>query len=204
MSPASTTIPITPAAPSPAHSLPSGATRLYRFNVDEYERMVLDNPRVELIDGYVVTKVPKKPAHSWSTKAVVKGLDRLLPPGWTSRQEQPVRLSDFDEPEPDITIVRGVDDDYRHRHPLPADVGLLVEVSESTLDRDRNEKLPAFARGGIAVYWIVNLVDRQVEVYSSPGPGAYRSAQVFRSGQQVPVILDGRLIGQIGVDDVLP
>lgn len=199
MSSASTTIPI-----ASAHSLPSGATRLYRFNVGEYERMVLDNPRVELIDGYVVPKVPKNPAHSWSTKAVNKGLDRLLPPGWTSRQEQPVRLSDFDEPEPDVTIVRGVDDDYRHRHPLAADVGLLVEVSESTLDRDRNEKLPVYARGGIAVYWNVNLVDRQVEVYSSPGPGLYRSAQVFRSGQQVPVLLDGRLIGQIGVDDVLP
>ncbi|MHB1557469.1 MAG: Uma2 family endonuclease [Isosphaeraceae bacterium] len=204
MSSASTIIPIASAAPSPAHSLPSGATRLSRFNVDEYERMVLDNPRVELSDGYVVTKVPKNPAHSWSTKAVNKGLDRLLPPGWTSRQEQPAWLSDFDEPDPHVTIVRGVDDDDRHRHPLPADVGLLVEVSESTLDRDRNETLPAFARGGIAVYWIVNLVDRQVEVYSSPDPGLYRSAPVFRSGQQVPVILDGRLIGQIGVDDVLP
>jgi Uma2 family endonuclease len=76
-------------------------------------------------------------------------------------------------------------------------------VSEATLVRDQNEKLPAYARGGIPVYWIVNLVDRQVEVYSDPGPDGYRSIQVFTPGQLVPVMLDGRLIGHVAVDDIL-
>jgi Uma2 family endonuclease len=182
---------------------PPAPADLYRFNVDEYERMDLDDPRVELINGYVVKKVPKKPTHSWTTKAVLKSLENRIPPGWTSRQEQPVLIPAFDEPEPDVAIVRGGDDDYEHRHPGPADVGLLVEVSEATLVRDQNEKLPAYARGGIPVFWIVNLVDRQVEVYSDPGPDGYRSTQVFTPGQHVPVMLDGHLIGHVAVDDIL-
>jgi hypothetical protein len=161
--------PVTQTQPSP-----SAPAELYRFNVDEYERMDLDDPRVELINGYVVKKVPKKPTRRWTTKAVLKALERLLPPGWTSQKEDPVRMPALDEPEPVIAIVRGTDDDYEHRHPGPADIGLLVEVSEATLHRDRNEKLPAYARGSIPVYWIINLVDRQVEVYTDPEPDSYR------------------------------
>jgi Uma2 family endonuclease len=194
MASVTTATPVTQTQPHPP-----APTELYRFNVDEYERMDLDDPRVELINGYVVKKVPKKPTHSWTTKT----MERLIPPGWTSRQEQPVRIPAFDEPEPDVAIVRGGDDDYEHRHPVPADVGLLVEVSEATLVRDQGEKLPAYARGGIPVYWIVNLVDRQVEVYTDPGPDGYRSIQVFTQGQHVPVVLDGRPIGQIAVDDII-
>jgi Uma2 family endonuclease len=189
----------TPPTPTPAQA----AMELYRFTVDEYERMDFIDERVELINGYVVKKVSKNPKHPWTTKKVLKALERLLPPTWTSRQEAPVRIPDFDEPEPDVSVVRGNDDDYEHRHPEPADVGLVVEVSESSLDYDRNAKLPAYARGRIPVYWIVNLVDRQVEVYSDPVPDGYRSKQVFTAGQSIPVMLDGQVIGQIAVDDIL-
>jgi Uma2 family endonuclease len=201
MATVSTAIPIAPVTQTQPSS--PAPPELYRFNVDEYERLDLDDPHVELINGYVVKKVPKKPAHRWTTKAVLKVLERLLPPDWTTQKEDPVRISAFDEPEPDVAIVRGGDDDYENRHPGPADVGLLVEVSDTTLVRDQNEKLPAYARGGIPVCWIINLVDRQVEVYSDPGPDGYRSIQIFTPGQQVPVMLDGRLIGHVAVDDIL-
>ena len=79
-----------------------------------------------------------------------------------------MRIPEYDEPEPDIAIIRGTNDDYKHRTPEPADVALLVEVSETTLRSDRGEKWTAYAKGGIPVYWIVNLVDRQVEVYTEP------------------------------------
>ena len=106
----------------------------YRMTVDEYERIggLLDDPRVELIDGYLVKKMPKEPEHKWATKKALKALDALLPPGWTSQMEEAVRISAYDEPEPDIAIVRGSDDDWKHRNPGPADVALLVEVSDST------------------------------------------------------------------------
>jgi Uma2 family endonuclease len=201
MATVTTATPIAPVTQTPPS--PTAPAELYRFNVDEYERLILDDPRTELINGYVVKKVPKNPAHRWTTKATLKSLEALLPTGWTSQKEDPVRIPAFDEPEPDVAIVRGTDDDYEHRHPGPDDIGLLVEVSEATLDRDRNEKRPAYARGGIRVYWIINLVDRQVEVYTDPAPDGYRSSQVFTAGQNVPVVIDGQQIGQVAVDDIL-
>ena len=102
-------------------------------------------------------------------------------------------------------VVRGADADYRHRIPTPADVALLVEVSESTLGQDRGVKRTAYARDGIAVYWIVNLVDRQVEVYTRPvKEGRYRSRKDYKLGQQVPVVIAGQPLPPIAVDDILP
>jgi Uma2 family endonuclease len=191
----------------PAITTPTipGPPVLYRMTVDEYERIgeMLDDPRVELIDGYLVKKMPNKPEHSWATKAVLKALERRLPQGWVSRQEQPVRIPAYDEPEPDIAIVRGTDDDYKHRIPEPTDVGLLVEVSATNASADRQQG-NLYGRSGIPIYWLVNLVDRQVEVYTDPGPAGYASRRDFASGQQVPVVIDGRQGGQIAVDDILP
>src|SRR5271157_3204384 len=127
----------------PAISTPAiaGLPVLYRMTVGEYERIgeMLDDPRVELIDGYLVKKMPKKPEHSWTTKAVLKALESRLPQGWASRQEQPVRIPAYDEPEPDVAIVRGTDDDYKHRIPEANDVGLLVDVSATNASADRQQ-----------------------------------------------------------------
>jgi Uma2 family endonuclease len=178
-----------------------------RFTVDEYERIIasgsLNEPKkVELIDGYMVTKMGKSAEHGFSVKEVQKALAQTLPPGWTWRQEQPVRIPAYDEPEPDIAIVRGSDADYRHRVPEPADVGLLVELSATSVYADRIQG-NVYGRSAIPVYWIVNLVDRQVEVYTDPGPTGYASRSDFTSGQQVTVLIDGRQVGQIAVDDIL-
>jgi Uma2 family endonuclease len=93
---------------------------------------------------------------------------------------------------------------YLSRHPEPADIALLIEVSDTTYHRDRNEKLPAYARGGIPVYWIVNLIKRRIEVYTDPGPEGYRSRADFVAGQAVPVVIDGQQLGEIAVDAILP
>ncbi len=197
MSTATTTRP-TVSSPSPR-----------RISVDEYERIIeagaLEDPsRVELIDGYMVDKMGKNAAHRWTTKEVLKALDSRLPPGWTSQKEEPVRIPEYDEPEPDVAIIRGSDADYEFRLPVAADVALLVEVSESTLSQDRGKKLSAFAKGRIPVYWIVNLVNRQVEVFSRPGKNGYRSHKIFASGEQVPVTIGGRKLPPIAVDSLLP
>jgi Uma2 family endonuclease len=197
---------------APAQSMTSAVHRalsdLYRINVREYERIVaagaLDDERLELIDGYMVKKMPKNPPHSWSTRKILDLVAGFLPPGWLWRLEHPVRIPDFDEPEPDLAVVRGSLDDYKHRTPVPADVALLIEVSETTLDRDQGEKLTAYAQGNIPVYWIVNLIDGHVEVYTGPGPAGYRSRQDFKPGQTVPVIIDGHEVGRIAVAEILP
>lgn len=198
---------VTPSPPSISHLPPDGG-EIYRMTVDEYERLaesgVLLDPRVELIDGYLVKKMTQKPPHAWAVETAHDSLARLLLGGWFIREEKPVRIPQFDEPEPDLAVIRGTRDDYRYRHPEPADIALLVEVAESSIDRDQREKRAAYARGRIPVYWIVNLNDRQVEVYSDPAEEGYRSSEVFRPGDEVPVVIAGVEVGRIKVSDILP
>ena len=190
-------------------NMPSASASVHRINVDEYERIIaagaLEDPaRVELIDGIIVDKMGKNAEHGYATKQVLKSLDRRLPAGWTSRKEEPVRIPAYDEPEPDVAVVRGADADYEHRIPTAGDVALLVEVSGSTLIQDRGKKGTAYARGRIPVYWIVNLIDRQVEVYSRPGKSGYKLRKDYLPGQHVPVTIGGRKLPPIAVDDLLP
>jgi Uma2 family endonuclease len=205
---------------TPSLTIPTAAVRstafpddamgcLYRMTVDEYEQLaeanVLLDRRVELIDGYLVRKMTTKPPHVWAVDAAREKLDRLVPIGWDLREEKPVRIPAFDEPEPDVSIVSGTRDDYVDHHPGPGEIGLLVEVSESSLTWDKGPKLAAYARAEVPVYWIINLVERQIEVYSDPRPeGFYRDCRVFRPGDEVPVVIAGSGVGTIPVTDLLP
>jgi Uma2 family endonuclease len=181
---------------------------VYRLNVDEYERLadfgVLNDPRVELIDGLLVRKMTKKPPHVLVSERLRHWLERSIPPGWHIRPEHPIRIPDFDEPEPDLAAVRGSHEDFPDRHPEPADVGLIIEVADSSLGYDRGAKLRAYARAGIAVYWIVNLVDRRIEVYTRPNPGGYGASEVFNPGDLVVLVLDGQEHGRVAAADLLP
>ena len=131
-----------PIAISEIDSLPPTeiAGSLFRMTVDQYERLVhsglLDGQQIELIQGFLVKKMGKNPPHSWTVEALREELGRLLLPGWSFRQEQPVAIPDLNEPEPDLAIVRGTKDDYAWRHPQPGDVSLLIEVADSTLEKD--------------------------------------------------------------------
>ncbi len=204
---------LTIAPTRPAVSRPpsrQGTPTLHRITVDEYEKIgvagVLEDPAsVELIDGYMVDKMPKRPEHTFSTTATHQALADRLPAGWSIRKEEPVRIPAYDEPEPDLAVVRGIYADYRRRIPTAADVALLVEVSEATLYQDRGKKRTAYARARIPVYWIVNLVARQVEVYTRPvKEGRYQSRKIYKPGQQVPVAIAGQPLAPIPVDDILP
>ena len=148
---------MTPAPPETGSSLttanvPHILDDLYRMSVDEYERLAdsgcLKDRRVELINGWLVRKMTTKPPHVVAVDATREAISRLLPPTWWIRDEKPVRIPDFDEPEPDVSVVRGSRDDYRSRHPGPGDIELLVEVSDTSLAWDRGEKRAAYARGG--------------------------------------------------------
>jgi Uma2 family endonuclease len=203
----SQSLPLTPPQQASALWYPLASPDVYRMTTREYERMaaagVLDDPRVELLDGYVVKKMGKNPSHVWCVDATLEALRAMLPGCWC-RKEDPVRIPDFDEPEPDIAVVRGSRDLYRGRIPGPEDVALVVEVSETTLDRDRGPKLRAYAQSGIDRYWIINLVARQIEVYSDPTEGSYRSLQVFTPGQEIPILVEGAERGRVAVDSLLP
>jgi Uma2 family endonuclease len=185
---------------------------LHRFSVDDYHRMIevgilTSGDRVELLEGCVVQKMSQNPPRHTALQRTRKRIEALARTGWEVRIQAPITLPDT-EPEPDVAVARGDDSVYATRHPGPADIGLVVEVSDSTLDFDRRDKAEMYARAGVVEYWIVNLVDRQVEVYTRPsGPTpapAYSQRQVYGTGMSVPLVLDGVTLGQIAVNDLLP
>ena len=193
----------------PYPSFPRPGLDLYRMTVDEYERLaeaaILDDPSVELIDGYLVRKMTKKPPHVIAVEGLRDDLLALALAGWRVMIQDPVRIPDFDEPEPDIAIVRGSRKDYKEHHPGPREIGFVAEIADSSLDIDRGEKLAAYARAGVPQYWIVNLVDGVVEAYSNPvATGQYRDLRVYCPDDDLPVVLDGHEIGRVAVRNVLP
>jgi Uma2 family endonuclease len=166
--------------------------------------ILVDDDPVELLEGWLIEKMPKNPRHRYSTQLTTDVLNRLVAAGWHVACQEPITLSKS-EPEPDVSVIRGSKDDFRDHHPKAKDVGLAVEVADSTLVRDRTTKKRIYARASIPVYWIVNLIDTQIEVYSLPSGAKnkpdYHGTQVFRVGESVPFILDGQVVAQISVKE---
>jgi Uma2 family endonuclease len=131
--------------------------------------------RAELIEGEILVVSKQRPEHYFTMDRTAETLRRTLPNLWV-RQRGPLSFSPMTEPEPDVSVVVGKVDDYRD-HPTSA--VLIVEVSDSTLAYDRGRKASLYARAGIADYWIVNLVDRRLEVRRAPVPDA---TQVYGHG----------------------
>jgi Uma2 family endonuclease len=181
----------------------------YRLTLEQYERMVEEGilggrDRVHLINGILVAKMTQIDSHCTADDLCGVALQRIIPPGWYIRGAKPIRLpSQNSKPEPDRCVVRGTILDYSQRTPEAADVGLVVEIADSSLYDDR-AMAGIYGAGGVPVYWIINLVHRQVEVYTDPGPAGYGTAVVFKPGQTVPVVIDGQHVGQIAVDEILP
>ncbi len=181
---------------------------LYRMPVEQYEAMVesgilTERDKLQLVNGMLVVKVTQGDAHCTADDLCREALAAAIPAGWYVRPNKPVRLPPDGEPEPDHAVVRGTIRDYRHRHPGAADVAMVVEIALSSLREDRAMAV-VYASAGIPVYWIVNLVDRHVEVYSGPRPDGYATTEVYGPGSQVPIVIDGTIVGQIAVDDILP
>jgi Uma2 family endonuclease len=196
--------------PADRSAIPS--VPIWRFTVAQYHEMaragiLTEDDPVELLNGWVVVKMTKNPPHSVTTGLVRVALERIVPQGWCVDPQEPITLS-ASEPEPDVTVIRGHRRDYLDRHPNAAEVGLVVEVADASLDRDQVFKKSLYAEAGIAVYWVVNLVERRVEVYTEPsGPGRspdYRSRRDYAPSDEMPLLLDAREVGRIPVRDLLP
>ncbi|NEX18320.1 MAG: Uma2 family endonuclease [Halochromatium sp.] len=151
----------------------------HRLSVDDYERMGLANilgeeDRVELIDGDIIDMPPIGSPHSGAVKRIANRLARACnETDAILAVQDPLRLSDFSEPEPDIALLRPRDDFYAKSHPRPEDVLLLIEVAETSLRYDRDKKLPLYARAGIPESWLVDLAGQALWIYRDPGPEGY-------------------------------
>jgi Uma2 family endonuclease len=184
---------------------------VYKLSVDQYEAMVesgilTERDKLQLVNGMLVAKVTQGDDHIVADDLCRDALNAVAPSGWFVRSAKPVRLPPHNEPEPDEAVIRGETRDYKRGKrgkPGPQDVGLIAEVSDSSLADDR-AMIRIYGPAGVPVYWIVNLVDRHVEVYSDPRPDGYAKCIIYQSGQRVPVILDGTTVGYIAVDDTLP
>jgi Uma2 family endonuclease len=187
-------------------------SRLKRFTAEEYNRLTgsgvfTSADRFELLEGWLVDKMPNNPPHATALGLLEDVLLALLVAPWILRTQRPISLSSESVPEPDIAVVRGPRRRYSKRHPTAAEIALLVEVSDSTLDQDRGIKQEMYARDRIPEYWILNLVDRSVEVYTEPKGGrapAYRKMIAYPAGASFPLRIQGEEIGVVAVSDVLP
>lgn len=145
-----------------------------RWNRAEYDRLVeigvFDGDPIELLGGQLLVAEPPRRYHASAVSSAAYALMVALPQGWIVRTRLPVWLDDESEPEPDLVVVPGHPADYRLAH--PARPVLLIEVAESSLAFDREIKGSLYARAGIQDYWIVNLIDRALEVYRDPAPDA--------------------------------
>lgn len=183
-----------------------------RLSVDQYHEMVragilTDEDPIELLDGWLVYKMPKNRPHSIATRRTRDAIQQHLSAGWYVDSQEPITTEES-EPEPDVSVVRGRPEDYPDRHPGPRKVALLVEVADATVDRDRGLKKRLYAQAGIPVYWIVNLQDRHVEVYTDPtGPAPnpdYHQRQDYSASETVPLIIDATEVARIAAANMLP
>lgn len=177
----------------------------------EYERLVdlgaFAHDPIELIGGQLIVAEPKGPYHTSGVTTVEYAVRAVLPSGWLVRTQAPVALDEDSEPEPDLAVVPGGPRDYLDAH--PARPVLAVEVADSSLAFDRRDKGSLYARAGLADYWIVNLVDRVLEIYREPAPDtaavygwSYRSVIVLRPGDAaIPLAFPS---SPLAVADLLP
>ena len=196
-------------ATSPDFQVPRFPVR--RFSVEEYHRMIqggilADGDPVELLQGWIVPKMSRKLPHDAILDLANEALLAILPKGWRLRIQSAITTTDS-EPEPDLAMARGPANRYLTRHPRPEDIAMVVEVSESSLDKDRHEKGPVYAQAGIPWYWIINLIDNVIEVYSQPeareGKHAYQKMEIKGPGDFVPLIINGIEVGHLAVRDIL-
>jgi Uma2 family endonuclease len=195
---------------APGFGIPPYPVR--KLSVDDYHALIrqgtfAEDEAVELIEGWLVPQMSRNPPHEVCLDQLQELIRGLVPPGWRVRLQMAVTLPDS-EPEPDVAVVPGPASRYLAGHPGPADIALLVEVSDASLAFDRGDKARVYARAGITEYWVVNIPDRRVEVYTQPsGPTvapAYGHRQDYDDTSAVPLVIAGQAVGTVAVAAVLP
>lgn len=168
-----------------------------KFTVDEYHRLgelgVLGpEESVELLDGWIVENRNHRPAHGYVVGLLTQSLFAGLPVGWIGRCQLPL-TTPTSEPEPDLAFVRGIHRDYRTRHPSGSEVALVIEVADTSLQKDRS-KARIYASAGVKEYWIINLVEFQLEQFTDSDGTAYRNCQVLKASDIASTQIDSHSI----------
>lgn len=159
----------------------------------EYHQMaeagiLAGDEQVELIAGQIIQKMPKGPAHSALCKRIEKLLENRLGNQVLVRLQDPIVVDTYSEPEPDIAVVHPQDNFYADHHPTPAEIFLVIEVSDTTLSRDLGIKADLYAAAGITDYWVLDVTDQQLHIFRDPSQAGYQRQLILR-GQQSTSLL---------------
>jgi Uma2 family endonuclease len=180
-----------------------------RWSVAEYHQlgalgMLTHDDRVELLEGWIVPKMTHYPPHAWAVMQVPQVLSTAIGSDWCLRIQLPIETPDS-EPEPDVAIVLAPADRYLDRHPNGSETGLIVEIADSSLRKDRR-KARIYARAGVPACWIVNLNDRQLEVHTQPDPQQrqYHEVRILDASDDVSLVLNSTPLAQFSVSRFLP
>jgi Uma2 family endonuclease len=177
-----------------------------RFTADEYQQMgqvgiLSEDDRVELIDGEIIAMTPIGPRHCASVDRMTRAFVTKAGESAIVRMQGSVRLNFQSEPEPDLVLLRPRTDFYASAHPGPADILLIVEIAQTSIDYDRDFKGPFYARNAVHEYWLADLNEKVLKCFSTPRNGAYQTVRQYERGQSVaPLLLPDCVIP---VDDLL-
>lgn len=188
-------------------NLSGQSPKLRQITVKQYDSMIKngifdDNDRIELINGVIIEKMPKGTKHSSITDRATRIFYRTLNDQLLIRNQNPIWLDEFSEPEPDIVLTTIKEDEYETTHPTPNEIFLILEVSDSTLSYDRNTKAIAYSRAGIRQYLLLNIQDNTIEDYREPSTDGYQSKRTLRHGQSFNLVAFPENI--FNVEDFLP
>ena len=177
-----------------------------RFTVAEYYRMaevgiLQPDERVELIKGEIIVMPPIGDRHAMEVRQATRVFYRIAGGTVIISVQNPIHLGEHFQPQPDVALLRFREDNYP-AHPTPADILLVIEVSDTSLNYDRNVKVPLYAGAGIVETWLVNLEADYIEVYRQPGPEGYQQSVIFRRGEKISPVSRPDL--ELNVDDLLP
>ena len=160
------------------------------FTTTEYHQLIetgvlKEDDRFELLNGEIIEMSPIGPRHA----ACVKRMNTLLSDKLRKRAlvsvQDPITLSDYSEPQPDLALLKPQADFYVSAHPAPADALVIIEVADSTVETDRRNKIPTYAFAGVREVWLIDLVNDRIEVHSNPFKGVYQEVRIVQRGQNV-------------------
>lgn len=186
--------------------------RPYRITVDQYHKMIesgslTKRDRCVLIRGILAEKPTINPPHAITICKLTNALKKFLGFERAVRMQLPITLDPDSEPQPDAVVARGKPDDYSQRHPGPKDILLVVEVADSSVGVDKTAQLSLYAQYKLPLYWVINIPERRIEVYTDPKGGkspTYRTRTDYGPDDAVPVALAGKSLGSIPAHELLP
>jgi len=181
--------------------------KLRQITVEEYDLMIEsgvfdEDDQIELLNGVIVEKMPKGTKHATLNDIIATRLIQKLGEKVCVKNQNPIRLDDFSEPEPDIVLAKPPFEQYFENHPTPNEILLILEIADSTLGYDRNTKGLAYSRAGIRQYILLNVQEKTLEDYREPGADGFQSKKTHRAGQNFNLVAFPEIV--LSVNDFLP